>query len=167
MKAGSVGDGGKSVSVDTIVMVGFPEFWLAVAGFAIIKPISAELTVVIVYDHPSRSFVIKVAFNYKVDKENGRIVDMKQRLEIGTIKEPKRRWFYLGHYANDKGGPGGAELFKLVNVKFYVVYDTEGTASSASSCRRSQGEAAGDPGAAVRLRRAVPVRAEDLRAELA
>jgi hypothetical protein len=127
VKAGSAGDGGKSVSVDTIVMLGFPEFWLAIAGFAVIKPISAELTVVIVYDHPSRSFVIKVAFNYKVDKESGRIVDMKQRLEIGSIKEPKRRWFYLGHYANEQGGPGGAELFKLVNVKFYVVYDTQGT----------------------------------------
>ena len=106
VKAGSAGDGGKSVSVDTIVMLGFPEFWLAIAGFAVIKPISAELTVVIVYDHPSRSFVIKVAFNYKVDKESGRIVDMKQRLEIGSIKEPKRRWFYLGHYANEQGRPG-------------------------------------------------------------
>ncbi len=127
VKVGSVGDGGKSVSVDTIVMLGFPEFWLAVAGFAIIKPISAELTVVIVYDHPSRSFVVKVAFNYKIDKTNGRIVDMKNKLEIGTTKTPKRRWFYLGHYADDKGGPGGARLFKLVNVKFYIVYDTEGT----------------------------------------
>ena len=127
VKAGSVGDGGKSVSVDSIVMVGFPEFWLAIAGFAIIKPINAELTVVIVYDHPSRSFVVKVAFNYKIDKENGRIVDMKNVLEIGTTKTPKRRWFYLGHYADDKGGPGGAELFKLINTKFYVVYDTQGT----------------------------------------
>jgi hypothetical protein len=127
VKVGSVGDGGKSVSVDTIVMVGFPEFWLAVAGFAIIKPINAEMTVVIVYDHPSRSFVVKVAFNYKIDKENGRIIDMKNKLEIGTTKEPKRRWFYLGHYADDRGGPGAAELFKLINVRFYVVYDTEGT----------------------------------------
>ncbi|HEX2125795.1 MAG TPA: hypothetical protein VHF45_04470 [Thermoleophilaceae bacterium] len=127
VKVGSVGDGGKSVSVDAIVMVGFPEFWLAMAGFAIIKPINAELTVIIVYDHPSRSFVVKVAFNYKVDKKNGRIVDMKNRLEIGTTKTPKRRWFYLGHYADDKGGPGGAELFKFINTKFYVVYDTEGT----------------------------------------
>lgn len=127
VKAGSVGDGGKSVSVDTILMIGFPEFWLALAGFAIIKPVNAELTVVIVYDHPSRSFVVKAAYNYKIDKTNGRIVVMKNVLEIGTTKTPKRRWFYLGHYADDKGGPGGAQLFKLINTKFYVVYDTQGT----------------------------------------
>jgi hypothetical protein len=127
VKVGSVGDGGKSVSVDGIVMIGFPEFWLAIAGFAIIKQINAELTVIIVYDHPSRGFVVKVAFNYKIDKTNGRIVDMKNRLEIGTVREPKRRWIYFGHYADDKGGPGAAKLFKLLNVKFYVVYDTQGT----------------------------------------
>lgn len=127
VKAGSTGDGGKSVSVDTILMIGFPEFWMALAGFAVIKPINAKITVVIVYDHPSRSFVIKAAFNYLVDRLHGRTVNMKNLLEIGTQRDPKRRWFYLGHYGNDEGGPGSARLFDFLDIKFYVVYDTEGT----------------------------------------
>lgn len=125
VKAGSAGDGGKSVTVDSILMLGFPEFWIALAGHAVIKPINATLAVVIVYDHPSRSFVIKAVFNYKIDKENGRIIDMKNNLEVGTTSDPKRRWFYLGHYGDDRGGPGAAELFKFLNIKFYVVYDTK------------------------------------------
>lgn len=129
IKAGSAGDSGKSVMADTIVMMGFPECWLAVAGNAIIKPINATLAVVIVYDAPSGSFLIRATFKYKIDKENGRIIDMKTKLEVGSTRDPKRGWFHLGHYGNDKGGPAGAKLFSLFNTDFYVVYDTEGTDS--------------------------------------
>lgn len=124
VKAGSATDGGESISVDAILMVGFPDFWIALAGYAVIKPVNAKLTIVIVYDHPSRSFVIKAILEFKVDDE-GSIIEMKVPFTFGTIGRPSRQFMYLGHYKDSEGGPIQAKLFKLFTIKAYYVIDTE------------------------------------------
>ena len=124
VKAGSATDGGESISVDAILMVGFPEFWIALAGYAVIKPVNAKLTIVIVYDHPSRSFVIKAILEFKVD-DDGKLIEMKVPFTFGTIGRPARQFMYLGHYKDTEGGPIQAKLFKLFEIKAYYVIDTE------------------------------------------
>ena len=123
VKAGSAADQGKSVSVDSILMVGFPEFWIALAGFAVIKPINAKLAVVIVYDHPSRTFAIRAVFEYRI-KNDGKIILVKAPFELGT--GPNAFWVYLGHYLSQKGGPAEARLLDVFNVKAYNDFDTRG-----------------------------------------
>lgn len=122
VKAGSAGDGGKTVSVDSILMLGFPEFWIALAGHAVIKPIGAKLAVVIVYDHASRTFAIKAVFEYRIKKDDGKIILVKAPFELGT--GPDVFWIYLGHYLTSQGGPVEARILNLFNVKAYNVFDT-------------------------------------------
>ncbi|MCB0121503.1 MAG: hypothetical protein KDE58_04625 [Caldilineaceae bacterium] len=126
IKAGSASDGGKNVMVDGLLLLTLPEFRLALAGKTIIKPINGQLAVVIAYDHPSGSFIIKGAYTYKVDENNGNIVKIKTQFELGSTKTPAARsWFYLGHYLDNQGGPAGAELFSLFNTKGYYVIDSK------------------------------------------
>ena len=124
VKAGDVTSSGEAVSVEAILMVGFPEFWIALAGIATIKPVNAKITVVIVYDHPSRSFVIKAILTFKVD-EDGKLIEMKVPFTLGTIGTPSRQFTYLGHYRDDEGGPVEAKLFQIYSIKCYYVIDTD------------------------------------------
>lgn len=124
VKAGSAVDQGKTISVDSVLMVGFPEFWIALAGYAVLKPISAKLAVVIVYDHPSKTFAIKAVFTYKIKEDDGKIILVKAPFEFGT--GPDKFWIYLGHYLSSKGGPVEAKIFNIFSVKAYNAFDTEG-----------------------------------------
>lgn len=125
VKAGSGYDNGKTYMVDSILIGGFPQFWIALAGWAIIKPISANLAVVIVLDLPSYSFVIRAVIEYKIEKDTGNILIARGGFELGTVNRPEwGLWIYLGHYSDSKGGPISAELFKLFGVKAYYVFDT-------------------------------------------
>ena len=122
VKAGSAMDQGKTISVDTILMVGFPEFWIALAGYAVLKPISAKLAVVIVYEHASRTFAIKAVFEYRIKEDDGKILLVKAPFELGT--GPGVFWLYLGHYLSTQGGPVEARILDLFAVKAYNVFDT-------------------------------------------
>jgi hypothetical protein len=125
VKGGSATDNGKTFTIDSLLLVGFPEFWLALAGYAIIKPINANIAVVIVYDHPSRSFLIRAVIEYKVKEDDAKIVKVKTKFEQGATASPARAWFNLGHYSEQAGGPSEATLFSAFNVKFYFVFDTK------------------------------------------
>lgn len=124
VKAGSAVDQGKTISVDSILMVGFPEFWIALAGFAVMKPIGVKLAVVIVYDHASKTFAIKAIFEYKIKEDDGKIILVKAPFEFGT--GPGVFWIYLGHYLTTQGGPVEARILDLFSVKAYNVFDTRG-----------------------------------------
>jgi len=124
VRAGSL-DGAETVNVESILMIGFQEFWIALGGHAEIKPIGAELVVVIVYDHPSKSFVLRAVFEFKIDKDSGTIITVKGPFEVGTV--PGASWVVLGHYAADRGGPLVANLLKgLLKPQAYHVYDSRG-----------------------------------------
>jgi len=128
IKAGSATDGGKTVIVDAILLGGVPEFWLALAGYALIQPIGGQLAVVVVYDHPSRSFVFRSALEYRIKKDDGNILLVNAPFELGTVSVPKPEfWIYLGHYLAARGEPVSVRLFKDVldvSAAAYYVFDT-------------------------------------------
>lgn len=125
VKAGSADDGGKKFMVDGLIFLTLPEFRLAIAGNAVIKPVNAKLAVIIVFDVPSKSFLVKGVITYKVDEATGNIIKMKTHFEIGTTQVPtSHQWMYFGHYRDVQGGPAGSELFSLFNTKGYYVVDS-------------------------------------------
>ena len=127
VKAGSAGDGGKAVTADTVVLVSWPEFMLAIAGIAKIKSIGGKVTVAIVSD--SNGFAVKFIIEYKVKKDEGKVFKARAPFEIGVAQgeagEPGRLWLYYGHYDSKRGGPIQPIIFDVWKAKAYYITDSD------------------------------------------
>lgn len=120
---GSPTDGGETFKGQVIVLVGFPEFWFAIGGIVTFKKINTKLTVVIVYDR--NSFAIKIVFQFTIN-DDGSIVLGKIPFEFGTVQDPFRLWYYIGHYDEAKVGPISLQFLSgLFTVKAFFVIDSE------------------------------------------
>jgi len=119
---GSIPDG-ENFKGQVIVLVGFPEFWFAIAGIITFKKINTKVTVVVVYD--SNTFAIKFVIEFTMN-DDGSIVVGKIPFEFGAVDQPFRLWYYIGHYDDAKGGPVSLQFLSgLFAVKAYFVIDSE------------------------------------------
>lgn len=124
---GSPTDNGETFKGQVIVLVGFPEFWFAIAGIITFKKINTKVTVVVVYD--SNTFAIKFVLEFTMN-DDGTIVVGKIPFEFGAVKQPFRLWYYIGHYDDAKGGPVSLQFLSgLFAVKAYFVIDSEDLAN--------------------------------------
>lgn len=120
---GSPTDNGETFKGQVIVLVGFPEFWFAIAGIVTFKKINTKVTVVVVYD--SNTFAIKFVLEFRMN-DDGSIVVGKIPFEFGAVDQPFRLWYYIGHYDDAKGGPVSLQFLSgLFAVKAFFVIDSE------------------------------------------
>jgi hypothetical protein len=118
--------GRELVDVEGLLVVGFDQFWLAAAGLVRVKSVNLQALAVVVYDDPSRSFAIRVRFEFKIETGGGtEIVGVSGPFEISSGSEGVR--IFLGHYLEGRGGPLVARLLEdLFRAKYFYVYESEG-----------------------------------------
>lgn len=121
--AGSAHDKAESVKAEVLGLLGLDDFWMAVAAKVKVKPANLESVAIFAYD--SGNYLFRLIFEYRINAE-GKFVQAKVPLEIGSSKMPERSWLYIGHYDSAIGGPVILDFYKRFKVKFYLVYDSAG-----------------------------------------
>lgn len=121
--AGSANDKAESVKAEVLGLAGLDDFWLAVAAKVKVKPANLESIAIFAYD--SGTYLFRLIFEFKINAQ-GKFLQAKVPLEIGSSKTPERSWLYIGHYDNAIGGPVILDFFKRFKVKFFLVYDSAG-----------------------------------------
>ncbi len=115
--------GPRTVDVEGLVMLGFNQFWVAVAGRATIKVIKFGAVVIVVYDDPSKSFTLRIRFEFTIDKAGEKILELAGPIEISTGPGGKR--IMAGHYRVDRGGPLVAKLLgDIFRAQLYAIYES-------------------------------------------
>ena len=113
------------VDVEALLAMGFDRFWIAAAGLVKVKSVNLQALAIIVYDHASKTFAIRVRFEFKIESGNTEIVGVAGPFEISTGSHGVS--VFLGHYLQGRGGPLVARLLDdLFRAKFFYVYEREG-----------------------------------------
>jgi hypothetical protein len=120
VRAGPTGP--RTFDIEALLMMGFEEFWIALAGKVTIRVIKLDSVAIVVYDHPSGSFSLRIRFKFEVEAGGARILKVAGPIEI-SIRGKKYR-IAVGHYLSDQGGPLVAEFFTIFKTQFYGIYDS-------------------------------------------
>ncbi len=121
--AGSAGDGGDTFDIKALVLMGFREFWIAVAAQTKIKPINLDALAIFAYD--SGDWLFRLVAKFKKNSD-GSFMLAQFPVEFGSSSDPDKGWFYFGHYDKKYGGPAIVDIFKRFKIKFFLVYASEG-----------------------------------------
>lgn len=124
MEVVSMPDKGTLFSGEMLAMfgIGGPSSYLVLAGNLIQPTLQLKTQALVAID--ADGFVVKLTIESKKREGDGHVWVMRFPIEIGITRGNK--WLQLGHYQDEKGGPGTAKVLeKIFTASFYYLYSEE------------------------------------------